>query len=231
MNTLQVYVVDDDEDVRKGLLALLASADYPAQAFESADSFLDALVTLPQPLGGCLIADMRMPGQDGLTLQRRLFETGHRLPIIFLTGYGELPDAVQAMRAGALDFLLKPVDGSRLIERIGEIWQSETERVRCAARQLELRRTMSRLTVRERQVLAAALDGMPNREIAAFLHLSERTVEAHRSRLLLKLDAQSLQAWLQQCEKAGLSRTTLLTEIRAASGAITDKVSAPKRTH
>lgn len=215
MNALQAYVVDDDADVRKGLAALLESAGYPAQGFPSAETFLDAVKENIASLAGCLILDLRMTGLDGLALQRRLVEAGSAIPIVFLTGHGDVPDAVDALRSGAVDFLLKPVDGRRLLGRIEQVWQSETERTRLAALQWETRNGMCRLSSRERQVLAQALDGLQNPAIAASLQMSERTVEAHRSRLLLKLGASSLHAWLLRCDNAGITRQNLLAELSA----------------
>lgn len=209
----QVQVVDDDADVRNGLLILLETAGYPVQCHASAEVFWQAMEARLGELAGCLIVDIRMPGWSGFDLQRRLVERHCALPLIFLTGHGELPDAVEAMRLGASDFLVKPVDGRRLLERIEQVWHSETERCRLAALQWDIRNAMRRLTARERQVLALAIDGLQNPAIAAALYLSERTVEAHRSRLLLKLDAPSLQAWLQRCETLGLARQALLLEL------------------
>ena len=209
----QAHIVDDDADVRNGLLILLETAGYPVQCHASAETFWQAMEARLDELVGCLIVDVRMPGWSGFELQRRLVERHCALPLIFLTGHGELPDAVEAMRLGASDFLVKPVDGRRLLERIEQVWQREMARCRLAALQMEVRNGMRRLTGRERQVLAHALDGLQNPAIAAALQLSERTVEAHRSRLLLKLDAPSLQAWLQRYEKAGLVRPVLLAEL------------------
>lgn len=215
MNALQAYVVDDDADVRKGLTSLLESAGYPARGFPSATSFLDAVRANIASLAGCLVLDLRMPEMDGLALQRRLVEAGNAMPILFLTGHGEVPDAVVALRAGAVDFLLKPVDGQRLLARMEQIWQDETERIRLAALQFEVKNGLCRLSSRERQVLALALDGLQNPAIAASLNMSGRTVEAHRSRLLLKLGAPSLQVWRQRCDIAGLTRQALIAELSA----------------
>ncbi len=205
-----MYVVDDDADVRKGLLTLLASAGYPAQGFAGAESFLDAFAGNIQTLAGCLILDVRMPGMDGLALQQRLAEAGGAIPIIFLTGHGELPDAVVALRSGAVDFLLKPVDGKLLLQRLASCWQAETERVQVRQLREQLVSGMQRLTRREREILLFALQRARNVNIADQLGLSLRTVEAHRSRLLLKLDATSIQDWQWRCEQAGLSSARLI---------------------
>jgi two-component system response regulator FixJ len=210
MNTLQAYVVDDDADVRKALIALLQSAGYPAQGFASAEAFLDAFSGNIQTLAGCLILDLRMPGMDGLALQHRLVEAGGAIPILFLTGHGEVPDAVVALRAGAVDFLLKPVDGRRLLEMLATCWQAETERVHARQLREQLLSGLHRLTGREREILGLALQGIRNGAIAALLDLSLRTVEAHRSRLLLKLAADSVQDWQRRCELAGLPSARLV---------------------
>lgn len=210
MNTLQAYVVDDDADVRKALVALLQSAGYPAQGFASAEAFLDAFSGSIQTLAGCLILDLRMPGMDGLALQHRLVEAGGAIPILFLTGHGEVPDAVVALRAGAVDFLLKPVDGRRLLEMLATCWQAETERVHARQLREQLLSGLHRLTGREREILRLALQGIRNGAIAALLDLSLRTVEAHRSRLLLKIAADSVQDWQRRCELAGLPSARLV---------------------
>jgi FixJ family two-component response regulator len=210
MNTLQAYVVDDDADVRKALVSLLQSAGYPAQGFASAETFLDALAGNIQILAGCLILDLRMPGMDGLALQHRLVEAGGTIPILFLTGHGEVPDAVAALRSGAVDFLLKPVDGKLLLKRLATCWQAETERVHARQLREQLLTGLRRLTGREREILRFALQGIRNGVIAERLGLSLRTVEAHRSRLLLKLDADSVQDWQRRCEEAGLPSARLI---------------------
>jgi len=213
MNSLQVYVVDDDADVRKGLVSLLESAHYPVQGFARAESFLEAVADSIPTLAGCLILDLRMPGIDGLALQRLLTEAGAALPIIFLTGHGELPDAINAMRSGALDFLLKPVDGNLLLERLAACWHAETERVRARQLREQLISGLQRLTARERQILRFALQGLRNGVIAEVLGLSLRTIEAHRSRLLLKLDADSVQDWQRRCEQSGLPSAQLIEHL------------------
>ena len=211
MNSLQAYVVDDDADVRKGLVTLLKAAGYPAQGFASAEAFLDALAGDIETVAGCLILDLRMPGMDGLALQHRLVEAGSAIPILFLTGHGEVPDAVVALRSGAVDFLLKPVDGKALLERLADCWQAETERVQAQQLREQVLAGLHRLTVRESGILRFALQGIRNGEIAKLLGLSLRTVEAHRSRLLLKLGAAaSIQDWQRRCEVVGLSSARLV---------------------
>jgi FixJ family two-component response regulator len=143
-------------------------------------------------------------------LQRRLAEAGGAIPILFLTGHGELPDAVVALRSGAVDFLLKPVDGKALLERLADCWQAEIERVHARQMREQVLSGLHRLTGREREILRHALQGIRNGEIAGQLGLSLRTVEAHRSRLLLKLDAASIHDWQRRCEQAGLPSARLI---------------------
>ncbi len=220
MSGLLVYIVDDDADVRKGLVSLLESAGYPAQGFASAESFLDAVAESMAALAGCVILDLRMPGLDGLALQRRLVDAGGTIPILFLTGHGELPDALVALRAGAVDFLLKPVDGRLLLRRLDACWQAETARFQARQLQEQVLCVLQRLTRREREILGFALQGIRNWAIAEILGLSLRTIEAHRSRLLLKLDAASVQEWQRRCEQGGLP-TARLVELLASLGVAT----------
>jgi FixJ family two-component response regulator len=210
MTPLQAYVVDDDADVRKALMTLLEAAGYPVRGFASAECFLDAVAGNSQTLAGCLILDLRMPGMDGLALQRRLVEAGGAIPILFLTGHGEVAEAVAALRSGAVDFLLKPVDGKALLERLADCWQAEAERVHARQLREQVLSGLHRLTGREREILRHALQGIRNGVIAGLLGLSLRTVEAHRSRLLLKLDAASIHDWQRRCEQAGLPSARLI---------------------
>jgi FixJ family two-component response regulator len=206
----KIYVVDDDADVRNGLAILLETESYPVQLFGSADDFWQAFEANLHELAGCLILDIRMAGMNGLELHQRLAGAGCALPVIFLTGHAELPDAVAAMRKGAIDFLTKPVKGDELLQRLELVWKTEQERCRVAILQSELRTGLARLSAREREVLMLGLQGRQNRDIATVLDLSLRTVEAHRSRLLLKLNAATLQAWLHQCEAAALTPAAVL---------------------
>ena len=184
-----VYVVDDDEAVRESLAFLFDAAGLAVETFASAEGFLAAA---RPAVPACLVLDVCMPGMDGPQLQAELSRRGVRLPIIFLTGYGTIPLTVKAMQAGAADFLIKPVDGQRLVERVQALlraslaaWEGELENQ-------ALRERLATLTEREREVLAHALDGHANKEIAARLGISPRTVEHHRSRVLLKTGVDNL---------------------------------------
>ncbi len=184
-----IFVVDDDEDVRSSLQALLEAEGFAAESFESASAFL-ASDAAARP--GCLIADIRMPDMDGLELQEELVRRKIGLPVIVVTGHGDVPLAVRAMKAGALDFLEKPYDEAVLLSSVQRaLAESEQSSERAAAaRQAETR--LATLTERERQVLDLLTAGRPNKVIAYELDISPRTVEIHRARVMEKMRARSL---------------------------------------
>ena len=194
-----VYVVDDDEAVRDSLAMLLRSVGLQAVAFDSAQAFLEQ-IDIDQP--GCLVLDIRMPGISGMELAQRLRERDCALPIIFITGHGDVPMAVEAMKLGALDFLQKPFRDQDLLDRIQQaLVRNETDWV--AARDREcIRQRLEALTPREQQVLEQLLDGKSNKAIAADLELSQRTVEIHRARIMEKMQTRSLAALVQMVVQA-----------------------------
>lgn len=183
-----IYVVDDDEAVRDSLRAMLGAEGFPVQTFESAVLFLaDGDIN-----GACLIADIRMPGMSGLDLQRELGARGATIPLIFITGHGDVPVAVQAMGAGAVDFIEKPFDDARLLSSISRALQVG-EKVRTRGEEAAAARNlMDLLTPRERDVLDLLVKGRPNKVIAHELGISPRTVEIHRSNVMDKLQARNL---------------------------------------
>jgi len=184
-----VYVVDDDKAVRESLAFLFESADLSAQTFATAAGFLSAVQPDPP---GCLVLDVRMPGMDGPQLQAELSRRGIALPIIFLSAHGTIPLTVKTIQAGAADFLAKPVDGQYLLERVQGLLNTHVAYREAQAEDQALRGRFTLLTEREREVLAFALDGCSNKDIASRLGISVRTVEHHRSHILLKTGAFSL---------------------------------------
>ncbi len=184
-----VFVVDDDDGVRTSLSILLDSAGYRAIPFASATEFL-AQYDLASP--GCLLLDMRMPGMSGMELLQELSRRGAFLPVIFITGHGDVPLAVEAMKAGAFDFLQKPFSPRDLLERITRALAADVEARHALSLTDELRRRHSTLTPREKEVMALIIAGNANKVIAMDLGLSERTVEIHRARVMEKMATRSV---------------------------------------
>ena len=184
-----VFVVDDDEGVRDGLSLLLATVGVPCELYESAQQFLDAY---DGDKRGCLVLDIRMPRMTGLDLQKKLLETGSTLPIIFITGHGDIPMAVEAMRRGALDFIRKPFREHDLLERINEALNIDENAHRMAMDHQQLAEKLSALSEREKEVFDRVAEGQMNKVIAADLGISERTVEVHRGQVMKKLEVRTL---------------------------------------
>lgn len=184
-----VFFVDDDPSVRRALARLARSAGLEAEEFASADEFL-ARRRDDRPC--CAVFDLRMPGIDGLELQQRLRTAGEDLPVIFLSGHGDVPSSVRAMKAGAVDFLTKPCEDDELLAAIRQaIDRSEHTRAELADR-IHLRDRFAALTDRERQVCEMVATGMLNKQVAYDLGISEKTVKVHRARVMLKLGVPSL---------------------------------------
>ncbi len=187
--TQTVFLVDDDAAVRAGLGELLAAHGVAVRTFASAEEFITAVT--PND-AGCVLLDQRLPGMSGLELQAALARAGIDLPIIFLTGYGDVPSTVQAMRGGAIDYLQKPPAGEVLVARVRAAFALDEQRRTQRARRCALRGRFATLTARERDVLALAAKGLANKEIARKLAISHRTVETHRSRVMHKLNVNTL---------------------------------------
>ena len=184
-----VYIIDDDEAVRDSIGMLLDSADLAHHCFASADDFL---ALLDDSQRGCLVLDIRMPGMTGLELQQRLAEIGSTLPIIFITGHGDVPMAVEAMRQGAFDFLRKPVDETNFIDRIHNALDLESGNWHQKLDREQNRGRIESLTDRENEVFQLVAEGVANKAIASDLGISERTVEVHRAQVMKKLDVKTL---------------------------------------
>ena len=206
MTSATVFIVDDDASIRSSLSFLLETDKLPSACFASADAFLAACGPNPD---GCLILDVRMPGMSGLQLQDELALRQISLPIIFLTGFADVPMTVGAMRKGAVDFIAKPVNGAVLLERVhSALASNRLQHAASAARSLFEARLL-KLTPREREVLVLALSGMPNKTISKELDISVRTTEGHRAQIFLKLGVDSLIELAQQATLAGVPLTDI----------------------
>lgn len=188
-NELTVFVVDDDAALRKSLCWLIESVGLRVKTFASAQAFLEAL---KPGMSGCLVLDVRMPGMSGLELQQRLKEQNCRIPIIVITGYADVPMAVRAMKAGAIDFIEKPVSDQTLLDRIQQAIAEEAETSVSRADQTQFLARQEMLTVREKEVMHKVVAGMSSREIGLELGVSFKTVEAHRAKIMKKMQATSV---------------------------------------
>jgi len=184
-----VFVVDDDDAVRTSLRLLLKSVGLPVETFASAQEFLDGA---EGDRSGCLVLDIRMPGMSGLELQQRLNETHSIIPIVFITGHGDVPMAVEAMQHGAVDFIQKPFRDQDLIDRINQALEKDRENREGLRERDAIHKRMQQLTPREREVLDLVTQGKANKVIAGDLDVSQRTVEIHRARVMEKMGASSL---------------------------------------
>ena len=189
VNVATVYVVDDDDGMRRALSLLLNTVGYKTAAFASPKEFLDKF---KPNTGGCLVLDIRMPGMSGLELQQHLNRMGSLLPVIFVTGHGDVPMAVQAMKEGAFEFLQKPFRDQDLLDRINHALEQDKEIRSTLARRADVLRRFESLTPREKEVMAMVVDGVANKVIAVDLGLSERTVEIHRAKVMEKMGARSV---------------------------------------
>jgi FixJ family two-component response regulator len=199
-----VYVVDDDPSIREALAGLLRSVGLVVRAFSSTQEFLEN----PRPdAPGCLVLDVRLPGAGGLELQSQLLKSDIHLPIIFITGHGDIPMSVQAMKAGAIEFLTKPFRDQELLEAIQLGIQRDRARWREAGVVGHLRERFQSLTAREREIMAHVVTGRMNKQTASDLHVSEITVKIHRGHVMRKMGAKSLAELVRMADKLDLSRT------------------------
>ena len=211
-----VQLVDDDADVRRALARLLAAAGVPVRTFASAEEFLALLELDPTELesASCLVLDLRMPGASGLDLQGALAARGIELPVVFLTGHGDVRSSVSAMKSGAIDFLQKPVDAAELLAAVARASELRVARRTAALELAELKRRFDSLTPRERQVMALVVEGRLNKQVAAALGAAEKTVKVHRGRVMEKMGAASLADLVKKATRlltSGVETTRLLT--------------------
>jgi FixJ family two-component response regulator len=184
-----IYVVDDDDGMRRALDTLLSTVGYKTAVYSRPTEFL---ANFKADAPGCLVLDIRMPDMSGLEVQQQLNRMGSMMPVIFITGHGDVPMAVQAMKEGAFEFIQKPFRDQDLLDRINHALKQDAENRSTVARRAEVQHRLQTLTPRERQVMDMVVDGAANKVIAIDLNLSERTVEIHRAKVMEKMGARSV---------------------------------------
>jgi len=196
-----VFIIDDDQSMRDALTRLLGTVGLRAQAFETPQEFLN---TKRPDTPSCLVLDVRLPGLSGLDLQRELADLDPPIQIVFITAHGDIPMTVQALKAGAVDFLTKPFRDQQLLDAVQHAIDRDRTARHQRARLVELRRRYESLTQREREVITLVVTGLLNKQIAAQLRTSEATVKAHRAQLMRKMEAQSVAQLVTIAERLGL---------------------------
>ncbi len=209
-----VFVVDDDETVRKALARLIRSAGMTARTFPTAEAFLAEGHAVP---ASCLVLDVRLPGLNGLQLQEALKRKGYPISIIFITGHGDVPTSVRAMKSGAVDFLQKPFPGHELLDAIGRGVRRTRDAVAEQAESAEIKGRYDTLTPRERQVFSLVVTGLLNKQIAGELSTAEKTIKIHRGRVMAKMQAPSLADLVRMAGLLGIPSQPSVA--RDASGA------------
>lgn len=199
-----VFIIDDDPAVREALEDLLRSVGIEVVSFASAPDFLDSKRA---DAPGCIVLDVRLPGPSGLELQRKLIEAGIHLPIIFISGHGDIAMSVRAIKSGAIEFLTKPLRHQELLDAIQAGIERDRARRQEAAVVGALQERFDSLTSRERQILSLIVLGRPNKQIGALLELSEMTVKVHRSHIMRKMRAKSLVDLVRMADKLNVSST------------------------
>jgi two-component system, LuxR family, response regulator FixJ len=197
----KVYVIDDDEAMRDSLDFLLGAADFHVALFESAKNFLDAL---PSIGFGCVVSDVRMPDIDGIELLKRLKAGGSLFPVVIMTGHGDVPLAVEAMKLGATDFLEKPFEDDRLIGMIEAALRQAEPGVKNEAATIEIQSRITSLSPRERQVMDGLIAGLSNKLIAREYDISPRTIEVYRANVMTKMQAASLSELVRLAMRGGV---------------------------
>ena len=196
-----VFVVDDDEGIRQSLKNLIGSVGLQVKVFASAQEFLRSKLT---DVPGCLVLDVRLPGLSGLDLQKRMAEAGMEIPIIFITGHGDIPMTVQAMKAGAVEFLTKPFRDQHLLDAIQQALERDRKAREQRAKIEELHSRFDSLTPREREVMALVVAGLLNKQVAGELGTSEASVKVHRQHVMEKIGAGSLAELVRIADKLGI---------------------------
>jgi len=196
-----IAVVDDDPSVREGLESLIRSAGMRVETFASAQEFL---ARLRAQAPSCLVLDLQLPGLSGLDLQKRMAEVDLEIPIVFLTGHGNIPASVQAMKAGAVEFLTKPFDEEDLLRAIREAVERDRRQRQQHEEMSELRERYERLTAREQEVMQQVIAGLLNKQVADEMKITEFTVKVHRGRVMRKMCADSLADLVRMAEKLGI---------------------------
>ena len=196
-----IFVVDDDAAVRRSLTRLLRSAGWNTEAFASAD---DLLERAPAGEPGCVLLDVQMPGMNGLELHARMAEAGISLPVVFLSGKGDIPMSVQAMKHGAVDFLVKPVEEDVLFQALDQAIRRQAAEAATRHARDSIMARLARLSEREREVLDLVLQGRLNKQIAYDLGIAEKTVKAHRGRVMEKMEAATVAELVHMCDVIGL---------------------------
>jgi len=197
-----IYIVDDDSSVRASLSLLIESAGYKVICFNSADEFLK--FDIEPSTHGCLILDVKMPGLSGLDLQKKINAIGYEIPIIFITGHGDIPMSVQAMKDGADDFLSKPFDDDELLDSINEALLRNIESFEKKLNHDQIEQKTENLSSRENEVLRHLIAGLLNKQIAYKLNITERTVKAHRKQIMDKMGIKSIAELVRMTEKIGI---------------------------
>jgi FixJ family two-component response regulator len=197
-----VFIVDDDPSVRKGLGRLLKSAGYAVELLDSAQAFIDSDPACEGP--ACLVLDMKMPGMTGSDLQEKLLQREYVLPIVFITGHGDIPMSVKALKKGAVDFLTKPFDEEDLLDAVAEALNKDMENREAREERKAILKKIEALTPREYEILTYVITGMLNKQIAFALNISEKTVKVHRGRVMDKLGLDSVAQLVRLADKAGI---------------------------
>jgi FixJ family two-component response regulator len=196
-----IYVVDDDEGIRRALDLLLRSVGLHVQTFESPDEFL----RFPHSAGpSCLILDVRLRGKSGMAFHQEIVNSGMRIPVVFMTGHGDIEMGVKAMKAGALDFFAKPFKDQDMLDAVAQALARDSERIAAEAALAGLRASYRSLSPREKEVMAFVLSGLLNKQIASEMNLSEITVKVHRGQVMRKMNARSMPDLVRKAESLGI---------------------------